>query len=153
MALAVRLKAKTGRTVKHLGDVIRIVKPATLFGWHKQLVRLKWTYRHPSEQAFQVALTDWQAATATPEEYPLWQQLYANALRDALRKANTRRQETLNQMTQADWQIVVFREIQAEQWYAQPEQDNTLIDAPSSDMSMLLARRNGHSPKTVVATA
>ena len=29
--------------------VIRIVKPATVFGWHKALVRLKWTYRrrHP----------------------------------------------------------------------------------------------------------
>jgi len=32
-----------------MGEVIRIVKPATLFGWHQQLVRLKWTYRqhHP----------------------------------------------------------------------------------------------------------
>ena len=29
-----------------MGDVIRIVKPATLFGWHRALVRRKWTYRH-----------------------------------------------------------------------------------------------------------
>ena len=28
-----------------MGKVIRIVKPATLLGWHKQLIRLKWTYR------------------------------------------------------------------------------------------------------------
>jgi transposase InsO family protein len=48
VVLATKLKAQTGRTVKAMGDVIRIVKPATLFGWHKQLVRFKWTYRHRS---------------------------------------------------------------------------------------------------------
>jgi putative transposase len=49
VVLATKLKAKTGRTIKGIGEVIRIVKSATLFGWHKQLVRLKWTYRqrHP----------------------------------------------------------------------------------------------------------
>jgi putative transposase len=45
VVLATRLKAKTGRTIKGMGEVIRIVKPATLFGWHSQLVRRKWTYR------------------------------------------------------------------------------------------------------------
>ena len=45
VVLATKLKAKTGRTIKAMGEVIRIVKPATLFGWHQQLVRLKWTYR------------------------------------------------------------------------------------------------------------
>ncbi|HVO70034.1 MAG TPA: hypothetical protein VMT24_08315, partial [Aggregatilineaceae bacterium] len=44
-----KLKTRTGRTIKAMGEVIRIVKPATLLQWHKQLVRLKWTYRqrHP----------------------------------------------------------------------------------------------------------
>jgi transposase len=45
VVLAVRLKATTGRTIKQLGDVIRIVKPKTVFGWHRELVRWKWTYR------------------------------------------------------------------------------------------------------------
>jgi hypothetical protein len=45
VVLATKLKAKTGRTIKAMGEVIRIVKPATLVGWHQQLVRLKWTYR------------------------------------------------------------------------------------------------------------
>jgi putative transposase len=45
VVLAVRLKATTGRTIKQLGDVIRIVKPKTVFGWHRELVRRKWTYR------------------------------------------------------------------------------------------------------------
>jgi hypothetical protein len=45
VVLGTKLKAKTGRTIHQMRDFIRIVKPATLFGWHKQLVRLKWTYR------------------------------------------------------------------------------------------------------------
>ena len=45
VVLGTKLKAQTGRTIKAMGEVIQIVKPATLFGWHRQLVRLKWTYR------------------------------------------------------------------------------------------------------------
>ncbi len=45
VVLATKLRAKTGRTIKGMGEAIRIVKPDTLFGWHKELVRLKWTYR------------------------------------------------------------------------------------------------------------
>jgi hypothetical protein len=40
--------------------------------------------RHANEQAFQAALTDWQAATANPEQQPYWSQFYANTLCDAL---------------------------------------------------------------------
>jgi putative transposase len=46
VVLATKLKDKTGRTIKAMGDVIGIVKPATLFGWHRELVRRKWTYHH-----------------------------------------------------------------------------------------------------------
>jgi hypothetical protein len=63
--------------------------------------------RHANERAFQVALGEWQIATATPEESPTWMQFYANALQDALRKANTRRKETLSQMTVDDWRLAV----------------------------------------------
>jgi hypothetical protein len=45
VVLGAKLKAKTGRTIQQMRDAIRIVKPTTLFGWHKQLARLKWTYR------------------------------------------------------------------------------------------------------------
>ena len=45
VVLGTKLKTQTGRTIKALGNVIRIVKPKTLFQWHRQLVRLKWTYR------------------------------------------------------------------------------------------------------------
>jgi putative transposase len=46
VVLATKLKAATGRTIQAMADVIQIVKPTTLFGWHSQLVRRKWTYHH-----------------------------------------------------------------------------------------------------------
>jgi putative transposase len=46
VVLGIKLKEQTGRTIKAMGEVIRMVKPATLFGWHRELVRRKWTYRH-----------------------------------------------------------------------------------------------------------
>jgi hypothetical protein len=107
--------------------------------------------RHANEQVFQTALADWQIATASPEDHSHWQQFYANALRDALRKTNNRRQETLSQMTQDDWQIVVFREMQAEQWYEQPEQDETLSVTQVPPKSAVTASKNGNSPKVAVA--
>ncbi|NDJ75916.1 MAG: hypothetical protein GYB65_06630 [Chloroflexi bacterium] len=45
VVLGTKLKTQTGRTIKAMGDVIRIVKPKTLLQWHQQLVKLKWTYR------------------------------------------------------------------------------------------------------------
>lgn len=49
VVLGTKLKTQTGRTIKALGDVIRIVKPKTLFQWHKQLVKFKWTYRRHNQ--------------------------------------------------------------------------------------------------------
>jgi hypothetical protein len=42
VVLAAKLKTQSGRTIKAMGEVIRIVKPTMLFGWHQQLVRWKW---------------------------------------------------------------------------------------------------------------
>jgi hypothetical protein len=85
--------------------------------------------RHMAEHAFQLALAEWQTATSEPEQHPQWSQYYANALRDELRKVNYRRQETLAALTTADWRRLVYRELQAGQWYAEPE----VGDVPVSD--------------------
>ena len=65
-------------------------------------------------------------ATADPENHPNWSQFYANALRDALLKANSRRKEALGEMTVDDWRLVVYRETQADLWYEAPESDEEM---------------------------
>jgi hypothetical protein len=80
--------------------------------------------RHANERAFQEALVAWQIATGDPEAHPRWSQFHANALRDALRKANARRQETLHDMTTADWRAAVYRELQAEAWFETPKNES-----------------------------
>jgi hypothetical protein len=43
--ISVKLQAATGRTLKQLRDVIRIVQPETVLRWHREMVRRKWTYQ------------------------------------------------------------------------------------------------------------
>ena len=40
--LTTQLKKNTKRTIRQLGDVIRIVRPETVIRWHRELVRRKW---------------------------------------------------------------------------------------------------------------
>lgn len=107
--------------------------------------------RHADERAFQIALAEWQAATAAPEDHPQWSQFYANALRDALLKANARRREALGEMTIDDWRAAVYRETQADLWYEDPQCD----DEPPTALNGDPIRRNGNGthPKVSAATA
>src|SRR5476649_1112000 len=43
--LSSQLKAVTGWPVKQFGKVLRIFQPETVFKWHRELVRRKWTYQ------------------------------------------------------------------------------------------------------------
>ena len=113
--------------------------------------------RHSAEYAYQSALADWQALTAEPEQLPDWPQYHANALQDALRKVNARRKEALAAMTQADWRLAVYREMQADLWYAEPEEtersaNHAMLDLPDELSS---PRRNGNSavPKAIAAAS
>jgi hypothetical protein len=112
-------------------------------------------HRHAAEYAYQSALADWQAMTAEPEQFPDWPQFHANALQDALRKANARHKETLVAMTQADWRLAVYREMRADLWYAEPEETEQLANNQTFDHldDLLLSRRDGGSavPKVIAA--
>mgnify|MGYP005846890089 FL=1 len=108
--------------------------------------------RHMTERAYQQALSEWQTATVFPEDHPQWPQFYANALRDTLRRANNRRQEELAALTIADWRALVYRELQADQWYETPDCDEELqTSAPGGDL--VRRRGNGTFPKVNAAVA
>jgi hypothetical protein len=77
--------------------------------------------RHANERAYQEAVNDWSGAALNPEAHPRWKQFHANAVRDALRKANARRREAVEALTHGDWRTLVYRELQAEDWYEMPE--------------------------------
>jgi hypothetical protein len=107
--------------------------------------------RHADECAFQAALADWRMATAEPENHPSWSQFYANALRDALIKANSRRKEALGDMTVDDWRTVVQREMRTDLWYEEPEADEEM--SVCTNVTADLNRRNGNDifPKVIAA--
>jgi len=81
--------------------------------------------RHANERAYQEAINIWQEATVDPERHPGWMQFYANALRDAIRKANNRRKEALASLNTDDWRVLVYRELQADNWYSTPMLEET----------------------------
>jgi hypothetical protein len=76
--------------------------------------------RHANERAYQEAINEWQRSAINPEAHPRWMQFYANAIRDALRKGNSRRREALEALTNGDWRALIYRELQADNWYEQP---------------------------------
>jgi hypothetical protein len=47
--LATKLKAITELPTSQQQDIIRIFQPENVLGWHRQLVRLKWTYKQKNK--------------------------------------------------------------------------------------------------------
>ena len=45
-AFAARLKEITNRSATQLGEIMRLFQPETVLGWHRELVRRKWTFTH-----------------------------------------------------------------------------------------------------------
>lgn len=103
--------------------------------------------RHANEHANQEAVNDWQRATINPEAHSQWMQFYANALRDALRKTNSRHREVLEALNTADWRALIYRELQADNWYEQPAQELQVSAVPpeeTAEQRPLALRANGN---------
>ncbi len=104
-------------------------------------------HRHTTERTYQAALNEWHKATTHPEAHPQWSQLYANALRDALSRANNRRRETLAALTTADWRALVYRELQTEHWYTLPGEGlvpSRMVQEMEPVPLAVQAKRNGN---------
>ncbi|MEZ4672268.1 MAG: hypothetical protein R3E39_30545 [Anaerolineae bacterium] len=112
--------------------------------------------RHANERAYQEAINEWQKATINPEAHSRWIQFYANALRDALRKVNSRKREVLETLSHADWRALVYRELQSDDWYETPETTAApaLVESGNEGGVVEIARPlavsmngNGHHPE------
>lgn len=68
------------------------------------------------------ALHAWQSAYDHAHEHASWMRVQANALRDALRKANARSSAVLREIKDDDWRTLILREVAADAWYERAEQ-------------------------------
>ena len=61
--LAVRLKgrARDGKTA--LEESVRLFKPATVVGWHRAIVRRKWTYEREGNRGDRRLMLNWRAGS------------------------------------------------------------------------------------------
>lgn len=122
-----------------------VVQPKDLFSWLETLIppftvlfvaligeRLileSLETRHSNEKAYQEAVVGWQIASHAPEDHPRYGSALANVLREALRLANsegtgaTRRKELMSALSTEHWKALVYRELQADNWYATPLTD------------------------------
>jgi transposase InsO family protein len=50
VALAIRLKQQAHHSRQALEDSVRLFKPATVIGWHREIVRRKWTYQQKGQR-------------------------------------------------------------------------------------------------------
>ena len=83
--------------------------------------------RHADNMAYQGALEEYQDATRNPENSPLFQASYANALRETIQQVNGKgrgRNERLAIMATLNsdhWRALVARELQADAWHTDIE--------------------------------
>ena len=60
--LVLRLRQKVSHSRRALEDSMRLFKPATVIGWHREIVRRKWTYqqkRQPGRPPIDAELEQW----------------------------------------------------------------------------------------------
>lgn len=113
-----------------------VAQPHDLFGWletlappvavlfmsliGEKIILTAIEQRQQNEAAYQAALAGYKKSTEAPEQSPSWGQMYANALRDALIRKNSRyktERELLPNLSTEDWRGLVAREMQADSWY------------------------------------
>lgn len=89
--------------------------------------------RHEAQSAFADAHRQWEAQSAEAvrswhetyehaHEHLSWPRVQANALRDALRRANARSSAVMRELTDDDWRALILREVSADAWYERAEQ-------------------------------
>lgn len=101
--------------------------------------------KHANKRTYAIALSTWNAAYATANNADAWENVLANALRDALRAANRQSKAVLRDLTNADWRALIIRERNAEEWWkvATLEADNAEAQRLAQSYAALVASQSG----------
>lgn len=83
------------------------------------------------ERRNQDARRDWREAYKAADTDADWKRESANALRDALRRANGRSTAIIRSLTPSDWLWLVQREWEADQWYVKETQRRKELSVPT----------------------
>lgn len=73
--------------------------------------------RHIAQSRYEDAIRQYEIAFTNAHESTAWPRAIANALRDAIKGANSRSSAQLRELTPQDWYALVRREQGAEDWY------------------------------------
>lgn len=94
------------------------------------------------------AEAEWTTRYTNATEHADWNAVLANAMRDALRKANRQSTKVMRELTNADWYALVLRERKAAEWWkvaeTQVQQEAVRIEA--------VAKRNATQRNGAVST-
>ena len=117
----------------------------------EQIILVDVKRSHQNETAYQQAVADWKKAdrvddetytqavrkwekeVSDPEKTSVWPVTYANQLRQMIRRVNgrgrgrTEREDLMAAMTPGQWNEVVWREMDADNWFVN---DNVNVDRP-----------------------
>ncbi len=84
---------------------------------------------HAWDAAFAQSYADWQERMNAAHTHERWDAELANALRDAMRRANRQSKAVLRELTAMDWRALVLRERKAEEWWESAAIETQRIEA------------------------
>lgn len=97
---------------------------------------------HSAEKEYQEDLTKWNTTSADIEEHPQWKQKYASSLRDQLIKTNKRKKSiNINELSLKEWKVLVWREMQEENWFYEPSVQVNEPKFPDSELNPSIGER------------
>lgn len=75
--------------------------------------------RHAARMDYEAQHADWMLRVEQAHLHEGWMHAAANELRDAIRNENRRSYKQVRELTNDDWRVLVLRELNADNWYAQ----------------------------------
>jgi hypothetical protein len=114
--------------------------------------------RHAAESAFKAdhdawesdvarVETQWRDAYDNAHTHHSWMRLQANALREALRRANARSTVALRDLQDMDWRALIERELNADQWFERTQVAYAIESAAVRSDAIRITRPVGALPR------